>query len=105
MVEVSHEKEAKAKQTIHNLKHEIGNLNKLVEQGAGIAQNQEATVNNLLAQKEELTKHRDMLQENVGTLTAQNAQLVQDFERVESEKGEGVLEISSLRELTQSKKS
>merc|ERR1719171_25091 len=35
MVEASHEKEQRAKETIHNLKVEIANLSHLVEQGAG----------------------------------------------------------------------
>lgn len=104
MVEASHEKETQAKQTIHNLKHEISNLSKLVEQGAGIALNQEHTVNNLVLQKNELTKVRDLLQENVTTITSQNQDLVKEIERVEHEKVEGGLEISSLRELVLSKK-
>merc|ERR1719364_506998 len=36
MVEASHEKEQRAKETIHNLKIEISNLSRLVEQGAGL---------------------------------------------------------------------
>ncbi len=78
---------------------------KLVEQGAGIAASQEATVNNLLAQKTELTKHRDMLNDSVSTLSKQNAELVSEFEKIESEKSEGQLEIQSLKELTTSKQS
>lgn len=36
MVDAAHEKEARARDTIHQLKLEIANLTKLVEQGAGI---------------------------------------------------------------------
>ena len=42
MVEASHEKEQRAKETIHNLKVEIAKLSQLVEQGAGLSVNQES---------------------------------------------------------------
>lgn len=37
MVDAAHEKESRAKDTIHQLKVEISNLTKLVEQGAGLS--------------------------------------------------------------------
>ena len=37
MVDSSHEKEARAKETISQLKTEISNLSRLVEQGAGLS--------------------------------------------------------------------
>ena len=37
MVDASHEKEARAKETISQLKTEISNLSRLVEQGAGLS--------------------------------------------------------------------
>ena len=36
MVDAAHEKEARARDTINQLKLEIANLTKLVEQGAGL---------------------------------------------------------------------
>lgn len=59
MVDASHEKEARAKETISQLKLEISNLTSLVEQGAGISLGEESTVNDLLRQKEELVKELD----------------------------------------------
>eukprot|EP01086_Lenisia_limosa_P012042 TRINITY_DN3928_c0_g1_i1.p1 TRINITY_DN3928_c0_g1~~TRINITY_DN3928_c0_g1_i1.p1 ORF type:complete len:819 (-),score=286.88 TRINITY_DN3928_c0_g1_i1:260-2716(-) len=59
MVDASHEKESRAKETIQQLKVEIANLSKLVEQGAGLTVGQEHSVNELLKVKEELTKERD----------------------------------------------
>lgn len=59
MVDASHEKEARAKETISQLKLEIANLTSLVEQGAGISLGEESTVNDLLRQKEELVKELD----------------------------------------------
>jgi len=40
MVDASHEKEARAKETISQLKSEISNLSRLVEQGAGLSMGQ-----------------------------------------------------------------
>ena len=45
MVDASHEKEARAKETIAQLKSEITNLSRLVEQGAGLSMGQESQVN------------------------------------------------------------
>ena len=58
MVDASHEKEARAKETIGQLKTEIANLSRLVEQGAGLSVGQENTVNELMREKEELTSER-----------------------------------------------
>jgi hypothetical protein len=44
LVDASHEKEARAKETIQQLKLEITNLSRLVEQGAGLSLGQEQTV-------------------------------------------------------------
>merc|ERR1719473_2319287 len=71
MVEASHEKEQRAKDTIHNLKVEIANLSHLVEQGAGLSVNQENTVNSLVAQRDELLRNRDRLE-------GQNAKITQE---------------------------
>ena len=54
MVDASHEKEARAKDTITQLKTEIANLSRLVEQGAGLSVGQENTVNELMREKDEL---------------------------------------------------
>jgi hypothetical protein len=59
MVDSSYEKEARAKETISHLKLEISNLTRLVEQGAGMSLGEESAVNDLLKQKEELTKELD----------------------------------------------
>lgn len=60
MVDASHEKEARAKETIQQLKLEISNLTRLVEQGAGMSLGEESTVNDLLRQKEELVRELDL---------------------------------------------
>ena len=58
-MDAAHEKESRARDTINQLKLEIANLTKLVEQGAGLGIGQDASVQELMKQKEELTKQRD----------------------------------------------
>ena len=60
MVDASHEKEAKAKENIQELKLEIANLSRLVEQGTGVGGGQEsALMDDLMRQKDELVAERD----------------------------------------------
>lgn len=51
--------EAKAKEAITQLKAEIANLTRLAEAGSALSMGEEATLNELMKQKEELTKERD----------------------------------------------
>jgi AraC-like DNA-binding protein len=71
LVDASHEKEAKAKETIQQLKMEISNLARLVEQGSGLAMGEEATLNELLKQKEELIRERDQQVDQIMALRAE----------------------------------
>merc|ERR1719160_1877858 len=104
MVEASHEKGQRAKETIHNLKTEISNLSRLVEQGAGLSINQENMVNNLVQQKNDLIKHRDMLQGQVAQLMQQNQELQDKVTKLETEKQRGEGDVSQLREQLAGKK-
>ena len=51
--------EARAKDMISQLKLEMNNLTRLVEAGAGLSIGEESTMNELLKQKEDLTRERD----------------------------------------------
>lgn len=51
--------EAKAKDAITQLKAEIANLTRLAEAGSALSMGEEATLNELMKQKEELTRERD----------------------------------------------
>jgi len=104
MVEASHEKEQRAKETIHNLKAEITNLNSLVEQGAGLSVNQENTVNSLIAQRDELLKIRDKLETQVQRMTQDNITLTETVQKHESEKLQGDVEITNLRDMLNAKR-
>lgn len=59
MVDSAHDKESRARDTINQLKLEISNLTKLVEQGAGLSFGQDTNVQDLVKMKDELTKQRD----------------------------------------------
>ncbi len=65
MVDAAHDKESRARDTINQLKMEIANLTKLVEQGAGLGIGQDSSVQELMKQKEELTKQRDSYLEEI----------------------------------------
>uniref|UniRef100_A0A061SN17 Flagellar associated protein n=1 Tax=Tetraselmis sp. GSL018 TaxID=582737 RepID=A0A061SN17_9CHLO len=85
MVDASHEKESRAKETIQQLKLEIANLTRLVEQGAGFGLGEESTVNELLKQKEELTRERDM---QVDQIVSLRTELLENQEKVRSAEAE-----------------
>ncbi|CAE7323721.1 CFAP58 [Symbiodinium sp. KB8] len=104
MVEASHEKEQRAKETIHNLKVEIANLSHLVEQGAGLSVNQENTVNSLIEQRDELIKARDKLEAQVATLTHDNIVLTETAQRYESEKVQSEVEIADVKDMLNAKR-
>ena len=67
------EKEGRAKDTIAQLKHEIQNLSRLVEQGAGLSIGQENTVNELLKVKGELSKERETQAQMISALMSEIA--------------------------------
>eukprot|EP00708_Paratrimastix_pyriformis_P002113 GAFH01000852.1.p1 GENE.GAFH01000852.1~~GAFH01000852.1.p1 ORF type:complete len:847 (-),score=445.13 GAFH01000852.1:38-2329(-) len=70
MVNASRDKERLAKETIEELRAELGKLNKLVDQGPGISVSHEAAVNDLQKAKEELLRDREALEQQVGDLKA-----------------------------------
>lgn len=51
--------EAQAKDSITQLKAEIANLTRLAEAGSALSSGEEAALNELMKQKEELTRERD----------------------------------------------
>merc|ERR1712066_948320 len=89
---------------IHNLKVEIANLSHLVEQGAGLSVNQENTVNSLITQRDELLKTRDKLEGQVQKMTQDNISLTETVQKHESEKLQGEVEITNLRDMLSAKR-
>lgn len=104
MVEASHEKEQRAKETIHNLKVEIANLSHLVEQGAGLSVNQENTVNSLVAQRDDLLRTREKLDTQVKKMTEDNIALTEAVQKHESERIQGEAEISTIQDVLNAKR-
>lgn len=98
MVETSHEKEQRARDTIQGLKSEISKLGRLVEQGAGLSINQENMVNQLVQEKNDLTKQRDMLEGTVTQMQQQNVDLTSRAHKLELERQEGSTELSHFRD-------
>ena len=86
MVDASHEKEARAKDTISQLKTEIANLSRLVEQGAGLSVGQETQVNDLLRDKDALTKERDAQVAEIGAIRQQITDYLQNVRAREQER-------------------
>ena len=99
MVDAAHDKEGRAKETIQQLKHEIQNLSRLVEQGAGLSIGQENTVNELLKVKTELSKERDAQAMLIASLKAEVAQFVGKLGGLDAEILAANDEIASLKEL------
>ncbi|KAJ1479606.1 hypothetical protein T484DRAFT_2022988, partial [Baffinella frigidus] len=98
MVDASHEKEQRAKETIQQLKLEITNLSRLVEQGAGLTLGQENTVNELSKQKEELTAERDNLTQQLVNARNEIVDLQERCRSLDSEKQGHEADIFTLKE-------
>lgn len=71
-MDAAHDKESRAKETINQLKLEIANLTKLVEQGAGLGIGQDVSTQDLIKQKEELTQQRDSHLEEIVQVSEAN---------------------------------
>jgi len=104
MVEASHEKEQRAKETIHNLKVEVANLTHLVEQGAGLSVHQENTVNDLVRQRDEYLRDRDKLETQVQRMTHDNIGLTEAVQRHESERLQGEVELANTQDMLNAKR-
>jgi len=98
MVDASHEKEQRAKETIQQLKLEITNLSRLVEQGAGLTLGQENTVNELSKQKEELTAERDNLTQQLVNARNEIVDLQERCRSLDTEKQGHEADIFTLKE-------
>ncbi|KXZ47347.1 hypothetical protein GPECTOR_36g70 [Gonium pectorale] len=104
MVDASHEKEAKAKETIQQLKIEIANLTRLVEQGAGLAIGEETTLNELLKQKEELVRERDAQVDQIMALRGDLMETQEKLRAAETDKLQAEMDIQQLKDAVAEKK-
>ena len=105
MVDASHEKEARAKENIQELKLEIANLSRLVEQGAGVGGGQEsAMMNDLIRQKDELTAERDNQVQQIVTLRNEVMESGENLRAAEANKLALEQSIATLKESVSGKK-
>merc|ERR1712151_54060 len=83
---------------------EIANLSHLVEQGAGLSVHQENTWDDLIRQRDEYLRDRDKLEGQVQKMTNDNITLTETVQKHESEKLQGEVEITNLRDMLSAKK-
>eukprot|EP00520_Triparma_pacifica_P005870 CAMPEP_0118657374 /NCGR_PEP_ID=MMETSP0785-20121206/13984_1 /TAXON_ID=91992 /ORGANISM="Bolidomonas pacifica, Strain CCMP 1866" /LENGTH=865 /DNA_ID=CAMNT_0006550287 /DNA_START=8 /DNA_END=2602 /DNA_ORIENTATION=+ len=98
MVDMSHEKELRAKETITQLKDEINNLSKLVEKGAGLSQGQENMVKELLRVRDELQRQSEEQGAAVKVLETQLRELHKQKEDLEAKDSENSVKIEAQTE-------
>ena len=104
MVDAAHEKEGRAKETIQQLKHEIQNLSRLVEQGAGLSIGQENTVNELVKVKTALGKECEAQAVQISSLMADIAGYLLKVDGMEVEVAAANEEMGALREVINARK-
>jgi chromosome segregation ATPase len=104
MVDAAHEKEGRAKETIQQLKHEIQNLSRLVEQGAGLSIGQENTVNELMKVKQELAKERDAQAQQIHLLKVEASDMVARLAGMDDDAAAQQEGLAALRETIDAKR-
>ena len=104
MVETSHEKEARAKETIQQVRLEIANLQKLIEQGGGLTSNQEEQVQNLLRVKDELSKEYETQTTQISALRNDNAHQMTKINALKKQLSSQQEELSKLNGTVDDKK-
>ncbi|KAF0691331.1 Aste57867_17419 [Aphanomyces stellatus] len=103
MVDASHEKEIRAKETITQLKDEISNLSRLVEQGAGLSIGQENAMKELVKVKEELSRNNEEHENNAAKDHGRIQELHAKISEMEEGKRQQLLEVQSLKDKLQMK--
>eukprot|EP00620_Florenciella_sp_RCC1587_P017235 CAMPEP_0182572826 /NCGR_PEP_ID=MMETSP1324-20130603/17912_1 /TAXON_ID=236786 /ORGANISM="Florenciella sp., Strain RCC1587" /LENGTH=946 /DNA_ID=CAMNT_0024787841 /DNA_START=180 /DNA_END=3021 /DNA_ORIENTATION=+ len=98
LVDVAHEKESRAKETINHLKDEISNLSKLVEKGAKMSNGQETMVKELMKTREELQRQSEEQQAQAKVLESQLQELHSQRESLDDANKAQAEEIGGLKE-------
>jgi len=98
MVDSSHEKSIKLKETITQLKEEITNLTSLVQKGAGLNAGNETMMKELLKSKEELQIQNDEYENQIKINQERNTQLHQHISELELNITNYKKEINELKE-------
>lgn len=86
MVDAAREKEENSKQIILSLKVEVSQLDKYVQQGAGITVNQENTINQLIEIRDSLLKERAALMATLENTQSDSASIVEKIKGLEADR-------------------
>eukprot|EP00913_Durusdinium_trenchii_P007448 g7002.t1 len=98
LVEEANRKEEQAKETISKRKLEIEDLVSRIEQGAGMSEEQEFQLNQLIGQKEQLEKDRDLLKQNTEMLQRITQGRFDEVQRLEKDLAEAEAQILLLKD-------
>ncbi|XP_029375725.1 cilia- and flagella-associated protein 58 [Echeneis naucrates] len=96
MVDAAHDKEKRDKETITNLKEEVANLLKSIEQQTSFSMDQQHT--DLLKMNEELTKERDQLQTMLECLREKLNMAMVTQQEIEAKRQSALESISQLQQ-------
>ncbi|CAM9510540.1 unnamed protein product [Chrysoparadoxa australica] len=99
MVDVAHEKEVRAKDTIMQLKDEIANLSKLVERGSSLSVGQENMVKELVKVRDDLTSKTEQQSVNIKMLENQLDQLNEKANQLSEDRSKKALLLTEARDL------
>lgn len=86
MLDEANAKQSQLESDIAELKLQIANLSKLVEQGAGLSVGQDSSMQELYKKKEQLTKERDAQLEEITTLRRQMAEAMERQQKAEQQR-------------------
>lgn len=85
MVDVAKNKEEEMKKKVTELRAELGHLQSIVSQGAGLPVNQETTISGLMKDKEKLTKDNELLNEDLKKEKQKNEQFRIDIDKYKAQ--------------------
>lgn len=103
MVEQSHEKESRARQTVNNLQKEIATLQQLVDHGVGSSQ-QESTIEEYKKDRRELEKKIEQQEQQIVGLINDTNLLNQQYKKSQEHKKQLIADIAKLKEELSHKK-
>uniref|UniRef100_A0A6U6V2W9 Cilia- and flagella-associated protein 58 central coiled coil domain-containing protein n=1 Tax=Zooxanthella nutricula TaxID=1333877 RepID=A0A6U6V2W9_9DINO len=104
MVEQSLDKERTAKQTIEKHRAEIVDLQRRIDQGAGMNAEQEMQLGQLSAQREQLEKDRDMLKQNTEMLARISSARFDEVQKVEQQRAHSEEQIADIKQVVEAKR-
>ncbi|CAG9466383.1 unnamed protein product [Pedinophyceae sp. YPF-701] len=96
-VDDARDKEARAKEQVATLRHDVTSLNRMVEDSTGIKVPEDDMVQELLTEKEDLTRERDDLLDQIMRQRAEVVEINEKLRRTEQDKLDLLDEVSRIR--------